>query len=536
MHIRRIASPLTPYRENLSDVNYKETQRLKRREHQQNLDEPSSILIGSIKGINQRVCDFESELSTYDSRLTIQSRQAGDARQRNLKSRDGISFEDTYQQNLENDSNSKKGTNEKKTPIKKTLKGPKLMELQQYPGFDSNTPTSLPHVVKMDTINKKVVGALTHLDTKPTYKKLFEQALDTKYHNNLIKDFFWWIFLQKSSPDADVQKKLFERIANNYGWFFMDSSDRRFRDVFFTAYPDVVAQSLYSAFCHCFPQSWKQFDDDEFKMLLSKMTNLWIAGIRPQPCSYLKWNKFLLEPDDMREGQRFNEKSKKTKTGVPGWSRNCDKLSSNAPSTIVASHRSANFKFDTTVSFKPSCKSATVMQPILKRKDSVYLKKKKPVKSSAVSSKEMTFDHNKFNLDGRSPLLNEFLHQTGVKKSGKTDNLISSTQLISIPKSNCFTLNDVITESRKLTRNTRRGFEGILHHGEQAFKEFKIKQQEDKKNLDRRTKKLLEDRERTSMLSNLVMAEVKKDPNAIASEAQRAIWLAVVADTSQENL
>ena len=73
-------------------------------------------------------------------------------------------------------------------------------------------------------------------------------------------------------------------------------------------YPDVLAQSLYSSFCHAFPQSWKQFDDDDFKNMLSRVTAMWISGVRPFPRAYLKWNQEDLEPNKMREGQAFKTK------------------------------------------------------------------------------------------------------------------------------------------------------------------------------------------------------------------------------------
>lgn len=526
MNIRRIASPLTSLDENLNDANYKEYRRRKKQEFQKNLEQPSSILIGSIKEINQRVCDFETQLSTYDCRLTIQSR-AGDERPRNDKSRDGITFEGAYQNNLKNYSSNISKTKKKK------IKGetPQLVELQQYPGFVKNTPTSLPHSVQINTINHKVVNALTHLKTKPKYKVKFEEALASGYHHNILKDFFWWIFLHKYYPNVDVQAKLFKRIAMNYGWFFMGIDSHRFRNVFFMEYPEVLAQSLYSAYTAAFPQSWKQFDDDEFKNLLSRITNLWISGIRPHPRSYLKWNKLQLEPNNMREGQSFKSDSggKKKAGGLKlGGIKSLEKTESNA-STIASRSTNSKIKFET-----GSLKSKNVRQ-----RSSVT--QRKPTKipneslehtrhSSAVDPHEICFDHSKFNLNGKSPLLDEFLHQSKVSQSSKAGTIVARTQVMSLPKFNCCTLDDVLDESRRVTGGIRKSFEHIQANGDDAFREFKAKQLEYNKMIDLGTKQLLEDRAKISLLSNLVMTEMKKDSNSSAKEAQHAIWLTVVAD------
>lgn len=520
MHIRRIASPLTYYDENFSDLNYKETRRQKRKEFQLQLEKPASILIGSIKEINKRVCEFQNELQSYDCRLTFEKR-IEDQRHKQTKTPDGIRFGGVYKKNLESIPLSSK------KPKKKSIKGdtPQLVELQQYPGFDFEFPTPLPHSVAVETVNKKVVEAQTHLYNKIKYKELFEQALSTHYHHNLLKDFFWLVFLQKFSPNVEVQAELFKRIAVNYGWFFIKSPSQRFRDVFFKDYAEVLAQSLYSAFCLAFPQSWKQFDDENFKNLLSRSTNLWISGIRPHPRSYLKWNQTLLEPENMREGQQFkkpkpqgNKRKNKLKfTSVK------DKLP--LSQTALKSRSPVNNRSEQATSKTPT--NRKTLSPISKRKQFQATQK---TQSSAIDPQEVKFDHSKFNLNGNSPLLNQFFHQFGVPKSLKSENLVARTQVLSLPKPTCRTLHDMIDESEKLTGRLRRSFENIQKDGNFAFKEFQAKQLEDSKVLDIKTKKLLENKEQVSLLSNLVLSEVKKDPNVVASEAQRAIWLAVVAE------
>ena len=43
---------------------------------------------------------------------------------------------------------------------------PRLVELQQYPGFDHFKPTKLPHSVQVSEINEKIIKVQKNLDRK----------------------------------------------------------------------------------------------------------------------------------------------------------------------------------------------------------------------------------------------------------------------------------------------------------------------------------------------------------------------------------
>lgn len=48
-------------------------------------------------------------------------------------------------------------------------------------------------------------------------------------------------------------------------------------DHYIQAYPDALAQCVYTAFIHAFPASWTSFDDN-FKSALVEIVYLWQTG------------------------------------------------------------------------------------------------------------------------------------------------------------------------------------------------------------------------------------------------------------------
>ena len=84
------------------------------------------------------------------------------------------------------------------------------------------------------------------------------------------------------------------------------------------AYPDAIAQCVYTAFIHAFPASWSSFDTD-FKSALVELVHLWqtgesdrrvtdsqqaqcvciytaCVGTRPMPELWKRWNFEYLDP------------------------------------------------------------------------------------------------------------------------------------------------------------------------------------------------------------------------------------------------
>ena len=47
-------------------------------------------------------------------------------------------------------------------------------------------------------------------------------------------------------------------------------------------YPSLISQAVYTAYCHCFPDSYRQFGED-FKEYLCGLVYGWIAGNELSP-------------------------------------------------------------------------------------------------------------------------------------------------------------------------------------------------------------------------------------------------------------
>ena len=63
-------------------------------------------------------------------------------------------------------------------------------------------------------------------------------------------------------------------------------------------YPDIIAQCVYTALLHSYPNSWNSFDDP-FKTELCQYISIWQVGIKPMPSSWRKWEMYRLEPPNL---------------------------------------------------------------------------------------------------------------------------------------------------------------------------------------------------------------------------------------------
>jgi len=505
MDIRRIASPLTPFDEDLIDINCKENEKNKKKEIEIILKRPESIFTGSISSINERICNLQSSLYGDNCSLTIDSIEQKQID--NGKNQDADNFGTRYRSFLK--------SNKVKTPVmrkKKTVfDKPQLVELQQYPGFKMNTITPLPHSVKISTINCKVINTLTHLHNKPTYRKFLVGQLNNFLHHNLLLDIFWWYFLEKFVPNEEIQGKLFTRIALNFGCFYTLPASNRYWHIFFQEYSDILSRCVYCAFSHCFPQSSKQFDNDKFINGIYVIMSSWIDGIRPHPQSYRRWDIKTLQPLNLLNNQVAGEKvsNKTSDNSIKSQSESINKKSS------IRFHPTSNKRTSKLEKKYHTGKKGTSL---------IYSKKE----SSALDPKEMKYSHCKFNLEGRSPLLIEYFRQFGIHQNIRPGMLVTRTQICSLPSTDCYKLEDVIEDSNKSVTATKLKLDSILKAGIRAEKELHFKNTEDDLIINKKACQLIKKEEKVSLLSNLVLAELKKDPKSTPQEAQHAIWLAVI--------
>lgn len=63
-------------------------------------------------------------------------------------------------------------------------------------------------------------------------------------------------------------------------------------------FPDVIAQCVYTAIIHAYPNSWNNFDEN-FKLELCQYISLWQVGTKPMPNSWNNWEFHLLDPPNL---------------------------------------------------------------------------------------------------------------------------------------------------------------------------------------------------------------------------------------------
>ncbi|XP_019641973.1 PREDICTED: protein FAM227A-like isoform X4 [Branchiostoma belcheri] len=356
--ITRTASPMNLLEEDLLAPAGSVEQKHRALQKQQEVSAP--FLIGSIQQVNERISHLEQEFQSY-THLVIESRLSGrddddspdpllmrsssklrrKVREREREKRQLDEFSSVYasrsSQMLPEVRSRRRPEpgipKERSEKSDKSIEGkkergePRLVELQQYPGYDPNDLTPLPGDIPPEVILQRVTDAATDLNNKvppkdadiclykvlhkPNYKPEFCRLFFSRMSDSILLDTFWWFFLHRYMPDKTVQSKLFNRIAHNYVKLLMYADHPRYREVFLETYPDLLAQSVYSAFCACFPTSWQQFGDD-FKAELTDLTWEWVAGIKPVPRSYLRWNLYDLEPPNMRKQVVKKGKNKKS--------------------------------------------------------------------------------------------------------------------------------------------------------------------------------------------------------------------------------
>uniref|UniRef100_M3XIW5 Family with sequence similarity 227 member A n=1 Tax=Latimeria chalumnae TaxID=7897 RepID=M3XIW5_LATCH len=324
--INRIFSPMVLYEENLGHYLIKATQH-----REQMLKEayssPIPFLIGSIKEVNEKISYLDLKLRKRSDRLIIESRESAlgghlgknvtftseyPERERGteVKPDSQVQVKDKKQlskfsrrftdhsvlmQNLE--SLPHIGVHSKK----RADEDPKLVELQQFPGYAEGHPTALPNDVSLDKVIQNVILAQENIGRKPHYQAALLKLLKSPRLQAILLDTFWWFFLHRYQPDSSSQKKLFSRISENYTNFLIDCYTCQYRNAFLKEFPAVLCQAVYSSFCSAFPQSLQNFESSNFRFDICTILYEWIGGIRPGMNIHSQWNYNILEPLETRK-------------------------------------------------------------------------------------------------------------------------------------------------------------------------------------------------------------------------------------------
>jgi hypothetical protein len=123
----------------------------------------------------------------------------------------------------------------------------------------------------------------------------------------------------------------------------------RYRETFYKSLPDLLAMTVYTTFCECFPDSFiSQFNNNEFKQEICYTCYVWISGCRPKPKAFSHWNFEIIDPlktiftkemaNKKKQNSAFNIIEDLKKLGT--HDNNTLKSSSNATITATSSFKS----------------------------------------------------------------------------------------------------------------------------------------------------------------------------------------------------
>lgn len=562
-HISRIASPMSLCEEDLFDVDKKVKSKIRLLEQQQK-EPPATFLVGTIGEVNRRITNLHEELSKYDSHVMFE----GDTPQPISRPESTPeSFVSAFSLRQPTPSEKRHDIKQKKKPAdsaSKSSDAPRLVELQQYPGWNPRVCNSLPHSLGTEKVLDHVVSAQYNLHRKPLYRREFCRLLYSDIQEFILQDSFWWFFLEKFHPNMTNQARLFKRIAVNFVSLLLVAESPKFRDLFFAAYGDVLAQSVYSAFCLAFPQSWRQFDEPAFKELLTRVCGEWISGIPPPPQSYENWDYSSLELKGMRKEEVIKKKKKpdqgaKSLSGARGGSSysSAGSTKTSAMRSPTGSHKANSLPRQATAksdSSGPSPKlNPRVAELISEHNGTLSTITEEPNTSttgsvinvpkisagplndttSCIAGRTTEFSRNVFNIYGRSPLLSQFSELYDFEKKSFYDVLVNLTLVRSLPSKDAPTYRDIINESKKTAASAAKNFQSIYHANMKEHQIFCTKQKQERRTFDNKLKKLLSKPKQTHFLSNLILMEMKnpdEDTNPVGATAAAQAALSAETD------
>ncbi|CAG5124640.1 unnamed protein product [Candidula unifasciata] len=594
-NINRIGSPMDLLDEGLSEPPDKIKSRKQFLRDKQRTKSP--FLIGSIEEVNMRISQLDQKLQNYaqlvcesrasqvdDVQSTFSSSKERDLFDKREKDKKEVcqfagvyTLKSTFLPNLssrvKNISKISIAPKENKMAVisKEEAGKPKFVELHLYPGFDPQELTPLPAGFEPDDILRKVVQASVHPQQALGSKQKIEQLLVSRLSQAILLDIFWYLFLQKFQPDTPTQQKLFNRVAHNYVHLLMSSSDIATKDIFFKAYPKLMSQAVYSSFCHCFPDSYRQFGE-HFRDDLVNLVYAWMAGIRPSPRIWLSWNMSSLEPAGVKQREDMMNR-KNNKKGAPLFE--LDNLVSTSASQDNST-RTRSPSLSTTKSSTGSVKTVRISQGVkgaaiaskalspihemvLDGSDS-ELQQKSPQGSGKIHrhkapiqdleshpvGKSCDYVQTVFDVHGKSPLVEHFLRLKGLNHKAGQLVLVQRLELENLPPYplltaptifldtlstlDASTYKDVIISSSRSMRHRKMLFKEQQSHN---VKVARARISECKKQVRehiRRQTSLLADQERVKKLSDLIIMEQRRSKNSVTAGADAALTASLMSE------
>ncbi|XP_038406501.1 protein FAM227A isoform X15 [Canis lupus familiaris] len=259
-------------------------------------DNPPSCLIGSIHQVNQTIGELDlSPNSLAIERFELEKKALREKSRGGLRDRDKTQSRSQYTCRGSQSRNVKSFVSRRKIAHKNML-----VELYQYPQFNSAVPNRLPNGVNFcDMVGNVVRAERNRLSGKSFCSdKELEKFLSSPSPRAMWLDSFWWIFHERYQPNKEVQNKLFDRISQNYASLLLHEFKSHYEEALLKRLPSLLSKAVYTSFCCCFPQSW--FNTHEFKSDICNTMSLWISGIYPCLQSYNSWDYSELDPERFR--------------------------------------------------------------------------------------------------------------------------------------------------------------------------------------------------------------------------------------------
>ncbi|XP_038606248.1 protein FAM227B [Tachyglossus aculeatus] len=335
-----------------------------------------------------------------------------------------------------------------------------------FPGFKATVLTDLPRHLEAAQLYSFI---LKFQNFEARSFKMWKALCLTEASIAIFQDCFWWCFLQNFKPNKEDQYSLFDRIAESYVSLFLSIPPEK-KDAFFKIYPDCLSQAIYTAFHEAFPDSSKLFDD-EFKEEIGNIIFQWFSGLKPIKGFWKKWDLDWLSKSTIYGGKKDDASVKKV-----------------AKQSV---RFQMTFDLDNKIEFAQGTRASIPWEPAEGRRGLAKLEER--VQSHGIGPGP-EFCRVLFRLRGRSPLVSYYLqkHQVSNVLSIMPGSKMACTVLSKLPVET-LTYQNVIAESKKLSRKNRMDHQLCLHKLNEEIAVIERKQKNAKRKLERLKQKALRD-------------------------------------------
>ncbi|RNA40959.1 hypothetical protein BpHYR1_044482 [Brachionus plicatilis] len=419
-----------------------------------------------------------------------------------------------------------------KTEEQDSAKIPKLVELYQYTQYDSRNIISLPHDVAIEDVLHKVLESITILQREPHYRKFLCSLIFSKSCRFVIHDTFWWCFLQRYQKLPGIQFEYFNRISENYVKILFDLIESRYREKFFKSFADLLALSVYTIFCTCFPQSHMTHFNDEFKEFLCTTAHSWISGCMPSPKSFSHWNFKIIDPSAAVFAQEvLNNKQNNILEFNLETPSHHSVVNSKNQSRISQSNSSLDKKSSTSSMMKRKNAAETSFSSEAFSNKSSKMNKiihSRSKKDSHPAGKGPEYENCLFDLYGKSPLVELYLYNFNAQKINNAETLIRHSRIIELPPLNAPTYRDLIDESVKNIRKIEKELKLVSARQKTEHMKFVKERRNSLRLYQENLEKVLGSQKEVSIIGELLTMNAKKDPNSTNFALDLAIKKAIV--------